>query len=225
MQRPVSADRLVLAGFAALLILMGALAADSARQARVVSATSSQLRKGSRDRDTLLDQLLTDTYRSATLVRDYVLEQDDLHASRQKSELVTLRSRIDDALNRYAAMAPEPEADAAQSLKQHAEMYWNSLAPALDWSGSARREGGERFLQTVVVPRRDEWKQVAIIDSRTIQSTPTSGSRPSAVAASPGTTPKWKKRSSIANPAAFEPTARSAVTGIGAPGYTSGAHM
>ena len=115
MQRPVSPDRLVLAGFGALLILMGALAADSARQARDVSATSSQLRKGSRDRDTLLDQLLTDTYRSATLVRDYVLEQDDLHASRQKNEPATLRSRIDDALTRYAAMAPAPES------RRHAE--------------------------------------------------------------------------------------------------------
>ena len=122
MQRPVSPDRLVLAGFGALLILMGALAVDSARQIRDVSATSSRLRKGSRDRDTLLDQLRTDTYRSATLVRDYVLEQDDVHASRQKNELVTLRSRVDDALTRYAAMAPAPEADAIQSLKQHAEI-------------------------------------------------------------------------------------------------------
>ncbi len=30
-------------------------------------------------------------------------------------------------------------------------------------------------------------------------------------------TPKWKKRSSMAKPAAFEPTARKAVTGMGAP--------
>ena len=32
-------------------------------------------------------------------------------------------------------------------------------------------------------------------------------------------------RSSIANEAAFEPTDRNAVTGVGAPSYTSGAHM
>jgi hypothetical protein len=40
-----------------------------------------------------------------------------------------------------------------------------------------------------------------------------------------GPMPKWKKRSSMAKPAAFEPTARNAVTGMGAPVYTSGAHM
>ena len=57
-------------------------------------------------------------------------------------------------------------------MKQHAETYWNSLAPALDWSGSARRERGERFLQTVVVPRRDELvqleKQIIALDERTL---------------------------------------------------------
>ena len=34
-----------------------------------------------------------------------------------------------------------------------------------------------------------------------------------------------KMRSSIANEAAFEPTDRNAVIGVGAPSYTSGAHM
>src|SRR4029453_19163711 len=37
--------------------------------------------------------------------------------------------------------------------------------------------------------------------------------------------PSWKIRSSIANDAAFDPTDRNAVTGVGAPSYTSGAHM
>src|SRR5256885_8864108 len=37
--------------------------------------------------------------------------------------------------------------------------------------------------------------------------------------------PSTKIRISIANDAAFEPTERNAVTGVGAPSYTSGAHM
>src|SRR5580765_3172020 len=37
--------------------------------------------------------------------------------------------------------------------------------------------------------------------------------------------PSRKIRSSIANDAAFEPTDRNAVIGVGAPSYTSGAHM
>ena len=53
MQHPVSSLRSVLAGFAGLLILMGGLAVDSARQTRDVSMASAALRKESRDRDAL----------------------------------------------------------------------------------------------------------------------------------------------------------------------------
>src|ERR1035437_2879053 len=84
MQPPVSSIRSVLGGFAGLLILMGCLAVDSAKQTHDVSVTSAALRKESRDRDELLDQLRTDTYRSATLVRDYILEPDDVLAASQK---------------------------------------------------------------------------------------------------------------------------------------------
>ena len=99
MQRPVSSIRSVLAGFVGLLILMGCLAVDSARQTRDVSVTSAALRKESRDRDALLDQLLADTYRSATLVRDYMLEHDEVLAASQKAELQLLRSRVEQALS------------------------------------------------------------------------------------------------------------------------------
>src|SRR6266540_4398389 len=36
---------------------------------------------------------------------------------------------------------------------------------------------------------------------------------------------EWKKRSASAKPAAFGPTERKAVKGVGAPSYTSGHHM
>ena len=172
MEHLASSDRIVLIGFAGLLVLMGALAVDSARQMRSVSETSTALRKGSRDRDTLLDQLRTDTYRSATLVRDYVLDHDDFRAARHKTELLAVRSRVEDALNQYAIEAPLEEKSAIQSLRQHAESYWSSLAPALDWSGSARRAQGEVILRAAIVPKRDELvqfvKQVSDLDDRTL---------------------------------------------------------
>ena len=102
MQRPVSSIRSVLAGFGGLLLLMGCLAVDSARQTRDVSMASTALRQESRTRDALLDQLRTDTYRSATLVRDYMLEHDDVLAASQKAELQLLRSRVEQTLERYA---------------------------------------------------------------------------------------------------------------------------
>src|ERR1035437_938521 len=109
MQPPVSSIRSVLGGFAGLLILMGCLAVDSAKQTHDVSVTSAALRKESRDRDELLDQLRTDTYRSATLVRDYILERDDVLAASQKAELQSLRSRVEQSLIHYGKSAPRGE--------------------------------------------------------------------------------------------------------------------
>lgn len=172
MQRPVSSIRSVLGGFAGLLILMGCLAVDSARQTRDVSVTSAALRKESRDRDELLDQLRTDTYRSATLVRDYILEHDDILAASQKAELQLLRSRVEHSLSQFGENAPREEIEAVQGLQRHAESYWTSLAPALDWSRSARRELGELFLRNTIIPRRDElvqfMKQVNALDERAL---------------------------------------------------------
>src|SRR5262249_41159897 len=85
MERLGSSDRAVLLGFAGLLALMSSIAVDSARQIRSLSQSSTALLRGSRDRDALLVRLRTDTYRSATLVRDYVLERDDVRAAHQKA--------------------------------------------------------------------------------------------------------------------------------------------
>jgi signal transduction histidine kinase len=172
MQRPASSIRSVLAGFAGLLILMGALAVDSAKQTRTVSATSDALRKDSRDRDALLDQLRTDIYRSATLVRDYMLERDDIRAESQRAELQRIRARVADSLSRYESSAPQEEKEAIRGLKQHAESYWTSLTPALDWNRRARTGQGEFFLRGTIVPMRDELvqfvKQINELDERAL---------------------------------------------------------
>ena len=172
MQRPVSSIRSVLAGFLGLLLLMGCLAVDSARQTRDVSTASAALRKESRERDTLLDQLLTDIYRSATLVRDYMLEHDEVLAAGQKAELQLLRSRVEQALSQHESNAPPKEREAVASLQQHAESYWASMAPALEWNRTARREQGEMFLRNTIIPRRDEVvqfaNQVSALDERVL---------------------------------------------------------
>ena len=151
---------------------MGGLAVDSARQTRDVSVTSAALRKESRDRDSLLDQLRTDTYRSSTLVRDYILEPDDVLAASQKAELQLLRSRVEQALSHYGENAPQEEKEPVQGLQRHAESYWTSLAPALNWNRIARRQQGELFLRNTIIPGRDELvqfvKQVNALDERAL---------------------------------------------------------
>ena len=139
---------------------MSALAVDSVTQIRVGLAASTEVRRESRIRDTLLDHVRTDTYRSANLVRDYLLETDDTRAGPQKAELEALRAQIRKTLAEYAAKAPSPEAAAIRSLEERTEAYWKSVAPAMEWGGEARRTRGPAFLKSVIVPGRDDLVQL-----------------------------------------------------------------
>jgi len=157
-------------GFAGLLSLMVFIAVDSGRMLRSVAATSVTLRRESRGRDALLDLLRTDIYHSGTIVRDYLLETDDAGAASQKVELETVRTRIDDTLQRYEQTFPQSERNAFRDLHSLIDSYWQSLAPVLQWSSVARRNLGDEYLHNVILPRRAEIvqlaKQVTLLNER-----------------------------------------------------------
>jgi signal transduction histidine kinase len=159
-----------LVGFAGLLLVMGLLAFASVRQSRDAGVTSALLRQGSRDRDALLDQLRTDFYHSATLLRDYLSEPDDTRAAAQRSQLALLQAQTTAALDRYRDMIPDDEIKDVQNLREHVESYWERLAPALGWNRTARRDLADAFLQNIVIPGRNDLvglvKQVNDLDKR-----------------------------------------------------------
>jgi len=148
-------------GFVGLLGLMVLIAVDAGRMLRSVAATSATLRQESRDRDALLDQLRSDIYQSGTIVRDYLLETEDAGADRQKSDLESVRARIDDTLRRYEQTFPQSERAAFRDLQAHVDSYWQSLAPALQWSSASRRSSGSDYLHNVILPRRAEIVELA----------------------------------------------------------------
>ena len=157
-------------GFTGLLLLMAVMAVDATRSLRDVEVTTAVLRTESRNRDGLLDQLRADIYRSATVVRDYLLELDGARAESQKAELELLRARIDDNLRIYELDLPDIEKDGFQDLRSRIASYWKSMAPALQWDAAARRTKGGRFLQDVIMPFRAEvvqlTRQVTVLNER-----------------------------------------------------------
>ena len=149
-------------GFTGLLLLMAVMAIDASISLRDIEVTTAALRTESRERDGLLDQLRADIYRSATVVRDYLLELDGARAESQKTELELLRTRIDDTLRSYEQKLPDTEKDAFKDLRSRAESYWKSLAPALQWDASLRRDKGGGFLRDVIMPFRTEVVQLTM---------------------------------------------------------------
>ena len=147
-------------GFTGLLLLMAVMAIDATKSLRDVEVTTAALRTESRERDGLLDQLRADIYRSATVVRDYLLELDGARAESQRAELELLRTRIDDTLSVYERKLPDAEKDTLKDLRSRVESYWKSLAPALQWDAAERRARGGSFLQDVIMPFRTEVVQL-----------------------------------------------------------------
>jgi signal transduction histidine kinase len=147
-------------GFTGLLLLMAVVAIDAATSIRDVEGTTAALRTESRQRDGLLDQLRADIYRSATVVRDYLLELDAARADSQKAELELIRTRIDDTLIIYEQKLPDTEKDAFKDLRSRLESYWKLLAPALQWDAAVRRAEGGSFLQDVIMPFRTQVVQL-----------------------------------------------------------------
>jgi len=147
-------------GFTGLLLLMAVMAIDATTSLRDVEVTTAALRTESRKRDGLLDQLRADIYRSATVVRDYLLELDGARAENHRAELELLRTRIDDTLRLYEQKLPDTEKDAFEDLRSRVESYWKSLAPALQWDAAVRRAKGGSFLQDVIMPFRAEVLQL-----------------------------------------------------------------
>jgi signal transduction histidine kinase len=138
------------------------MAIDATKSLHDVEVTTAALRTESRERDGLLDQLRADIYRSATVVRDYLLELDGARAEGQKTELELLRTRIDDTLGIYEQKLPDTEKDAFKDLRSRIESYWKSLAPALQWDAAVRRAKGGGFLQDVIMPFRTEVVQLTM---------------------------------------------------------------
>src|SRR5258707_393253 len=67
-------------GFTGLLLLMAMVALDSERSVRTLTVNSAALRNEVRARDALLDQLRADIHQSGTVLRDYLVELENVPA-------------------------------------------------------------------------------------------------------------------------------------------------
>jgi signal transduction histidine kinase len=153
---PAKRSASVVLGFAGLLLLMGVLVADSNMQRRSIAVDSAAVRRDFKQRDALLDELRSNTYRANTLLRDYLLESDDAVAAQQRAELEDLRKRSNAITLQYQGMVLPNEQEGVRELRRNSDAYWKFLAPALRWSAAQRSSQGEAFLRKSVAPQRKD---------------------------------------------------------------------
>jgi|SRR5579871_6107050 len=147
-------------GFTCLLALMAFTAVDSTQSLRNLERTSMTARMQSRARDQLLEQLRTDLYHSSTVLRDYILETDDVRAAAHKAELERVQARIEQNVQSYEQKMPETERRAFRDMRDDLESYWKSLTVVLKWDSEQRRRTGIDYLRYELVPRRAQVVQL-----------------------------------------------------------------
>ncbi|MCC7499909.1 MAG: ATP-binding protein [Bryobacterales bacterium] len=156
----------LLLGFAGVLLLMSALAVDSARQLRDVTLNSTRLRRDYIERDRLMDKLRGEIYHAGTLMRDGLLTHDELVRRGRQTEVNELRRQNEETLAAYKERAIASESGALNTLRDNSREYFDELDAALAIPPPAgRRREGTIFRGTVIPQRASLIGLVAQIDA------------------------------------------------------------
>ncbi|RZU42167.1 signal transduction histidine kinase [Edaphobacter modestus] len=160
-ESPLTAGRRILwLGFGAILLVMVYSSIDIARSLRKTSSKSDQLMKSFRERDNVLDELRNTMIRSGTMIRDYLSENDDSGAERDRLDLQAAREQTEQLLDSYSnkrrGISSAEERKAFLGLRNGVEAYWNSFAPMLRWDSTTRRREGNAYRQKAIGPLRGE---------------------------------------------------------------------
>ncbi len=152
---------MLILGFGSLLVLMAMVGFNSIRTLRHIEDRNRQITQSYLERHQRLDQIRFELYSSWTLVRDYMLEPNDVAAEQQLSNLREVQKEMDANLQDYSNSLISEEQQLFADLKLELTAYWKTLEPVFNWSADQRRFLGTHFLRQEIFPRRSTMLKIA----------------------------------------------------------------
>jgi signal transduction histidine kinase len=144
---------ILLLGFGTLLILIGLLALSAFWRAERIYSEVSSIHESYRKSASILDDIYTDVYRAAVLIRDFLIDPQIAAGGQYRNDLLSVRSSME---NRLVELGPFTEdKNALDRLRHEIDAYWDSTEPVFDWTPQQKAELGFRFLRQQVLPRRE----------------------------------------------------------------------
>ncbi len=153
--------RLLLIGFGGLILLLAFAGLNGISVVHEIQDRSERIRIDYAFRNRVLQQLRTDIYLSGTYVRDLLLERDPALADVHRRELAQARARIDADIAVYRRVLRTDEKAPFQEFLGELSQYFDSLAPALQWTAAERQELGYTFMNSSLLPKRMEIVRLA----------------------------------------------------------------
>jgi signal transduction histidine kinase len=145
----------LLIGFGVLLALIALSAAALHNRMAKVYAEVASIQERERSNRRLLNQLRSELYLTAILVRDYLLEPSAETAANERRHLDVLRVSIQKDVASLEQAVRADSLEKGGGLRDAILRYWDSMDPIFQWTPAEKATEGRAFLRRSVVPHRD----------------------------------------------------------------------
>jgi signal transduction histidine kinase len=144
---------LVLA-FGSLLLLITILGVGAYRRSDRIYRDVTSIQDAYQQRAVVLNDIQSDIYLSAILIRDYLLDPAVVTGAEHRRQLLETRQSLEKRLKTLEQLSTLQDRQALQQLGRELESYWDVMDPVFDWTPERKAAGSFSFLRKQVLPRR-----------------------------------------------------------------------
>ncbi|MBZ5498686.1 MAG: sensor histidine kinase [Acidobacteriia bacterium] len=144
---------LVLA-FGSLLLIITILGIGAYRRSDRIYRDVTFIQDAYQQRTVVLNDIQSDIYLSAILIRDYLLDPAVVTGAEHRRQLLETRQSLEKRLKSLEQLATLQDREALQQLGRKLEGYWDVMDPVFDWTPERKAAGSFSFLRKQVLPRR-----------------------------------------------------------------------
>jgi signal transduction histidine kinase len=151
----------LLIGFGLLIGLIALSGLGALRRARQTYRAVLALDGRYRRTEQLLSQVGSDIAVVGLLARDYLLDPSVKSSGEYRSQLMQVRSRMENELQQLTQFVRPEDAPRLSNVRRQVEAYWDALDPLFEWTQEEKAKRSWAFLRREVLTRRGASLQIA----------------------------------------------------------------
>ncbi len=140
--------------FGALLLLTAVLAYGTFRGSDRIYRDVTSVHDAYRQRASVLNEIQSEIYLSATLVRDYLLDPAIVTGTEYRRQLLEIRRSLEERVKILDQLSTSEDRRSLQQLARELDDYWGTLDPLFEWTPERKAAVSFSFLRKQVPPRR-----------------------------------------------------------------------
>lgn len=140
--------------FGSLLLLIAILGVGAYRRSDRIYRDVASIQDAYRTRAAVLNEIQSDIYLSAILIRDYLLDPAVVTGAEHRRQLLEIRQSLEKRLKTLEQLSTLQDRESLQQLGRELEGYWDVMDPLFEWTPERKAALSFSFLRKQVLPRR-----------------------------------------------------------------------